>query len=109
MRRGSFCYLFQAINPTIIGNQILSGTSQVQTMPIVNATQDQQTTHDTTNSTIMITSPERNSQAECPLMSSTTNPPVGSDDGIKLLPKKEDVPVTTDEVTILPTEVAGIN
>ncbi|EFN76859.1 Polyhomeotic-like protein 2 [Harpegnathos saltator] len=93
-----------AINPTIISNQILSGASQVQTMPIVNTAQDQQNQHDNTNSTIMITSPERNPQAECPLMSSTTNPPVANDDGLKLLLKKEEVPVvTTEEITILQT------
>ncbi|XP_032683181.1 polyhomeotic-like protein 2 isoform X2 [Odontomachus brunneus] len=95
-----------AINPAIIGNQILSGASQVQAMPIVNATQDQQT-QDNTNSTVMIASPERNSsQAECSLMP-TTNSLIGNDDTLKtLLSKKDEVCVTAEEIAILPIEIA---
>lgn len=94
------------INPTIIGSQIVSGTSQVQAMPIVNTTQDQQT-HDNTNSTIMITSPDRNSQTECSLiLPSTTNPPVATDDdSLKIVSKKEDAPIATEEVAISLPEV----
>ncbi|XP_029667471.1 polyhomeotic-like protein 2 isoform X1 [Formica exsecta] len=88
-----------AINPTIIGNQIVNGASQVQAMPIVNATQDQPT-HDNTNPAIMITSPDRNPQAECSLiLPSTTNiAPMATDDSVKLGLKKEDMPVLTEEV-----------
>jgi len=91
-------FFIQAINPTIIGNQIVSGASQVQAMPIVNATQDQ-STHDNANSAIMITSPDRNSQTECSLiLPSATNSAVATDDNIKLVPKKEEIPVAMEEV-----------
>jgi len=88
----------------------MSGASQVQAMPIVNATQDQ-STHDNTNSTIMITSPDRNPQAECSLiLPSTTNPPLITDDSVKLAAKKEDIPVTTEDITAAPqTEITGID
>lgn len=77
-------------------------------MPIVNATQDQQT-HDNTNSTIIITSPDRNPQADCSLiLPSTTNPPVTTDESLKLAPKKEEVPVTTEEIVVPQPEVTGI-
>jgi len=103
-------FFIQAINPTIIGNQIVSGASQVQAMPInVNATQDQPT-HDNTNSTIMITSPDRNSQTECSLIlqQSTTNSAVTTDDNIKLIPKKEEIPVTIEEVAVTtPMEITS--
>lgn len=87
----------------------MSGASQVQAMPIVNATQDQPT-HDNTNS-IMITSPDRNPQAECSLiLPSTTNPPLMTDDSAKLTAKKEDVPVTTEDITTAPqSEITGMN
>jgi len=98
----------QTINPTIIGNQIVSGASQVQAMPIVNATQDQPS-HDNTNSAMMITSPDRNSQTECSLiLPSTTNPPVTTDDSGKLALKKEDTPATTEEVAAAPQSEAPI-
>lgn len=88
----------------------MSAASQVQAMPIVNATQDQPT-HDNTNSTIMITSPDRNSQVECSLiLPSTTNPPLITDDSVKLAGKKEDVPVTTEDITApLQSEITGID
>lgn len=87
----------------------MSGASQVQAMPIVNATQDQP--HDNTNSTIMITSPDRNPQAECSLiLPSTTNPPLMTDDSVKLVAKKEDAPVTTEDITAAPqSEITGID
>lgn len=78
-------------------------------MPIVNATQDQ-STHDNTNSAIMITSPDRNSQAECSLILPSTNPSLITDDNVKLVSKKEDVPVTTEDITAAPqSEITGIN
>ena len=79
-------------------------------MPIVNATQDQ-STHDNTNSAIMITSPDRNSQAECSLiLPSTTNSPLITDDSVKLAAKKEDVPVPTEDITApLQSEITGID
>lgn len=88
----------------------MSGASQVQAMPIVNATQDQPA-HDNTNSTIMITSPDRNPQAECSLiLPSTTNPPLMTDDSVKLAAKKEDVPVTTEDITTAPqSEITGMD
>lgn len=77
-------------------------------MPIVNAMQDQQT-HDNTNSTIIITSPDRNTQADCSLiLPSTTNPPITTDDSLKPVTKKEDVPVITEEVAVPQAEVTGI-
>ncbi|XP_072753004.1 uncharacterized protein [Anoplolepis gracilipes] len=90
-----------AINPTIIGNQIVNGAPQVQAIPIVNTTQDQ-STHETTNPAIMITSPDRNPQSECSLiLPSTTNlTPMATDDSVKLISKKEDMPVPTEEVAI---------
>jgi hypothetical protein len=76
----------------------VSGASQVQAMPIVNTTQDQ-STHDNANTTIMITSPDRNSQTECSLiLPSTTNSAVTIDDNVKLVPKKEEIPVAMEEV-----------
>ncbi|EZA51225.1 hypothetical protein DMN91_012652 [Ooceraea biroi] len=91
-----------AINPTIIGNQIVSGASQVQAMPIVNATTQDQPTHDNANSTTMITSPDRNPQTECSLiLPSATNSAV-TDDSVKLLPKKEEIPVAMEEVAATP-------
>lgn len=91
----------------------MSGASQVQAMPIVTATQDQPT-HDNTNSAIMITSPDRNSQTECSLiLPSTTNPPLITDDSVKLIGKKEDSTpstVTTEDITATPqSEITGIN
>lgn len=88
----------------------MSGASQVQAMPIVNATQDQPT-HDNTNSAIMITSPDRNPQTECSLiLPSTTNPPLMTDDSVKLTAKKEDVPVTAEDITTAPqSEITGMN
>lgn len=87
----------------------MSSASQVQAMPIVNATQDQPT-HDNTNSAIMITSPDRNPQAECSLiLPSTTNPPLMTDDSVKLTAKKEDVPVTEDITTAPQSEITGMN
>lgn len=78
-------------------------------MPIVNATQDQ-STHDN-NSTIMITSPDRNSQAECSLiLPSTTNSPLITDDSVKLTTKKEDVPIPMEDITApLQSEITGID
>lgn len=77
-------------------------------MPIVNTTQDQQT-HDTTNPTIMITPTDRNLQTECSLiLPSTTNSPVTIEDSLKSIPKKEDVPVTTEDVAISQPETTGI-
>jgi len=77
----------------------VNGASQVQAMPIVNTTQDQPT-HDNTNPAIMITSPDRNPQTECSLiLPSTTNlAPMTTDDSVKLVMKKEDMPVPTEEV-----------
>lgn len=86
----------------------MSSASQIQAIPIVNATQDQPA-HDNTNSTIMITSPDRNPQAECSLLPSTTNAPLMTDDSVKLM-KKEDVPATTEDITAAPqSEITGIN
>lgn len=89
----------------------MNGASQVQAMPIVNATPDQPT-HDNTNPAIMITSPDRNPQAECSLiLPSTTNiAPMATDDSVKLVLKKEDMPVPTEEVaaTAPQIEVTGI-
>lgn len=75
-------------------------------MPIVNPTQDQ-STHDTANSAIMITSPDRNPQTECSLiLPSATNSTVAADDSVKL--KKEEVPVVMEEVAPTPQmEVTG--
>lgn len=89
----------------------MNGASQVQAMPIVNATQDQPT-HDNTNPAIMITSPDRNPQAECSLiLPSTTNlAPMTTDDGVKLVTKKDDMPVPTEEVVAVTpqAEATGI-
>lgn len=89
----------------------MNGASQVQAMPIVNATQDQPT-HDNTNPAVMITSPDRNPQAECSLiLPSTTNlTPMTTDDSVKLVLKKEDMPVPTEEVAAAAPqmEVTGI-
>ncbi|XP_043257079.1 polyhomeotic-proximal chromatin protein-like isoform X3 [Colletes gigas] len=95
----------QAINSTIIGSQIVSGTSQVQTMSMVNQLTDQ--THDSSNSTIMITSPDRNHQAECTLvLPSTTNTPVTNEENSKLILKKEEpMPVTIEEIAVAQPEV----
>lgn len=101
--------MLQTINPTIISNQIVSGTSQVQALPIVNATQEQPS-HDNANSAIMITSPDRNPQTECSLiLSSSTNASVTADDSGKVAPKKEEAPATTEEVATAPqSEAIGI-
>ncbi|KAF3429147.1 LOW QUALITY PROTEIN: hypothetical protein E2986_05179 [Frieseomelitta varia] len=90
-----------AINSTIIGSQIVSGTSQVQTMSMINQTTDQQT-QDNNNSTVMITSPDRNHQTECSLvLSSATNTPPANEENSKSVVKKEDsIPVTIEEVTV---------
>lgn len=88
----------------------MSGASQVQAIPIVNATQDQQA-HDNANPTIMITSPDRNPQTECSLiLPTTTNPPLIADDSVKLTAKKDDVSVTAEDITAAPqSEITGIN
>lgn len=88
----------------------MSGTSQVQTMPIVNTTQDQPT-HDNTNSAIMITSPDRNQSAECSLiLPSTVNTPMVTDENAKLPSKKDDVPAIMEEAATTPqSEVTGTN
>ncbi|XP_018407327.1 PREDICTED: polyhomeotic-like protein 2 isoform X1 [Cyphomyrmex costatus] len=95
------------LNPTIIGNQIIPAP-QVQAMPIVHATQEQ-STHD--NSTIMITSPDRNSQAECSLIlpSTTNSSPLVTDDSVKVIAKKEDVPVPTEDVTVVQLEITDVD
>ena len=91
----------QAINSAILGSQIVSGTSQVQTMSMVNQLTDQ-STHDNNNSTIMITSPDRNHQAECSLvLPSTTNAPLLIEETSKLILKKEEtMPLTIEEIIV---------
>lgn len=87
----------------------MNGASQVQAMPIVNATQDQPA-HDNTNSAIIITSPDRNSQAECSLILPSTNlAPITTDDSVKIVLKKDDMPVATEEITAAApqTEITG--
>ena len=77
-------------------------------MSMINQTTDQQT-HDNNNSTIMITSPDRNHQAECSLvLSSATNTPPANEENSKSVVKKEDsIPVTIEEVTVSQPETTG--
>lgn len=80
----------------------MGGASQVQAMPIMNTTQDQ-STHDNSNSAIMITSPDRNSQTECSLiLPSVTNSTVTADDSAKLASKKEESSIIIEEVVAAP-------
>lgn len=76
-------------------------------MSMVNQLTDQQT-HDN-SSTIMITSPDRNHQAECSLiLPSVTNAPVSNEENSKLILKKEEsIPVTIEEVPAAQTEATG--
>lgn len=69
---------------------------------------DQQT-HEN-NPTIMITSPDRGHQAECPLiLPSAASTPITNEDNSKQVLKKEDsLPVTIEEVSIPQPETTGL-
>lgn len=76
-------------------------------MSMINQSTDQQT-HDN-NSTIMITSPDRNHQAECSLvLPSTANTAAPNEENSKsTLKKEESLPVTIEEITISQPETTG--
>lgn len=78
-------------------------------MSMVNQLTDQ--THDNSNSTIMITSPDRNHQAECSLvLPSTTNTQVTNEENSKSILKKEEMmPVTIEEIVVAQPEATGLS
>ncbi|XP_034947766.1 polyhomeotic-proximal chromatin protein-like isoform X3 [Chelonus insularis] len=88
-----------ALNPALIGNQMVSGTSQVQTMPMLAQSSDVQPSQQSDNnaSTPMIVAPERNQQNECFMfVQQCASTPVANEESGASPKKEEEAKETRD-------------
>ena len=100
-----------SINPALLGNQLVGGPHSLQALPIVNqpspdqiqaaqqlqASQQMQPPSEAPNMPILVTSPERSNQMECPMMPPPASTPmiICNEDPTKMgTPSKKD-PNTT--------------
>lgn len=56
----------------------------------------------------MITSPDRNHQADCSIILPSTNLSVVNDDNVKSAKKEETVSIISEEISISQTDVSGM-
>lgn len=87
-------------------NQLVNGTTQVQTMPMVTQSteQPQQQTHqqqDITTSQIVVSTPDRNQQTD--LNMQTISAPMSAEEALKTSPKRIDTSITEEAPTPMDT------